>query len=476
MIRLISNTILTYTEMVAADELVGASRNRNVQHQLLGQSSIIPEGPSVLQLGGNDVSQLYNSAKIYHTYSQNQKKRSNANNNNACCEYTALNLNCGCPSPSVSGKKCFGAALMRDATHVTKLVRAMHDGVHGELPITLKCRIGLYDNDINNTPFIREAYDAKSNEEEYQKLRNFVETIANDGIVTNFQIHARIAVLGGSFSPADNRRVPPLKYEYVHRLAREFPELNFVLNGGINSLEHVKDELELNVDNNSLAGIMVGRAMVADPWGFAMADELIYGDHVDMHRCANRREVLEAYGRHVDYEELHNDPAQIRRSLVAACAHLFAGEANSKQFRIELDEIAGRPERLERSLKAKVWSSGSSIGSASTGTSTLASALSAPSTPLSSWDDMQAIENTKSWDENEPPLSELIKESAYRHFGDEVLSLSRRDSYDKKVWQEEEAQRRMSKGEPVVSVTSSSSNTKTVSGGVVDGWFNNGLN
>ena len=78
MIRLISNNILTYTEMVAADELVGASRNRNVQHQLLGQSVIIPEGPSVLQLGGNDISQLYNSAKLYNAYSKNQRKRSKA--------------------------------------------------------------------------------------------------------------------------------------------------------------------------------------------------------------------------------------------------------------------------------------------------------------------------------------------------------------------------------------------------------------
>ena len=69
--------------MVAAEELVGASRNRNIQHQLLGRSATIPEGPSVLQLGGNDISQLYNSAKVYHAYSKNQKRRSNANNNNA---------------------------------------------------------------------------------------------------------------------------------------------------------------------------------------------------------------------------------------------------------------------------------------------------------------------------------------------------------------------------------------------------------
>lgn len=230
---------------------------------------------------------------------------------------------------------------------------------------------------------------------------------------------------------------------------------------------------------------MVGRALIADPWSFAMADELLYeGDDVDNGRqqqqqlCANRRELLQAYGRHADYEELHNEPAQIRRSLVAACAHLFAGEPNSKQFRMELDEIAGRPERLERERKARVWSG--STGSA--GASTLVSAFSVPSTPMPAsvgWDVMQAMEDGHpAWDENEPPLSELILEAAHRHFGDEVLGRSRRESFDKKIW-EDEARRKTAKGDPpLLSIGDSASNdnSKKVSGGVVDGWFSNGLN
>jgi len=112
-IRLISSNILTCTEMVAADDLLSNKSNSNIQH-LFGQSTIIPEGPSVLQLGGNDASQLYNCAKTYHDYSQRNKN---------ICEYTAINLNCGCPSPSVSGKRCFGASLMKDPKHVSKLVR-----------------------------------------------------------------------------------------------------------------------------------------------------------------------------------------------------------------------------------------------------------------------------------------------------------------------------------------------------------------
>ena len=240
---------------------------------------------------------------------------------------------------------------------------------------------------------------------------------------------------------------------------------------------------------------MIGRGMVADPWGFAMADELIYRDanddkQQDQPLCTNRREILEAYGRHADHEEMHNNPATIRRSLIAACAHLFAGERNAKQFRMELDEIANRPERLEREARAKVWSSSDK------GVSTLASAFAVSSfssegwdsiqpakasTPGSSWDDIQAIDDNTKWDEDEPPLSELILEAAHRNFGDEILSSSRQESYDKKVWEEEEGRRRTSKGDVIMSITekSSSNNDKDdskVSGGVVDGWFNNGLN
>ncbi|KAL7552749.1 hypothetical protein ACHAWF_017784 [Thalassiosira exigua] len=464
MVRLISNNVLTCTEMVSADELVSGRRNSEVKKQLLEQSAIISEGPSVLQIGGNDPSQLRNSAKIYHEYSRRSDQ----------CEYTALNLNCGCPSPAVSGKKCYGAALMRDPKHVTKLVREMHDGADGTLPVTVKCRIGLHEN--GDVPFTRELYDAMSNEKEYEGLREFVETVASDGIVNSFQIHARIAVLGGSFSPAENRRVPPLKYDHLHRLTNEYPELNFVLNGGIHSLKQAKEEMD---KIPSLSGIMVGRGLVADPWGFAMADELLFGNNAKS-LCSNRREILEAYGQHADYEELHNDPASVRRSIVAACAHLFAGEHNANKFRMELDEIAGRPERLEREVKAKVWSKGS-------GASTLASAFSVSSTSdevrssrwddTVGWDDMQAIEDNIRWDAGEQPLSELILEAAHKHFAGEVLSRSRKDSWEKKVWEEEEAKRKRAKGYPLLSIADISSDTgKKLSGGVVDGWFNNGLN
>jgi tRNA-dihydrouridine synthase A len=207
MIRLISSQTLLYTEMVAVDELLNTRRSD--RHHFFDQSQVIPEGPSVLQLRGNDASQLFQAARLYRKLSQSGR-----------CKYTSLNVNCGCPSPSVSGKKCFGAALMNDASHVTKLVRVMREGSEGELPISIKCRIGIHDE--STAPFSRETYDKLSDEQEYSKLQSFIETIASDGIVDTFIIHARIAVLGGDLSAADNRRIPPLN-----------PDLNFVLKGCI---------------------------------------------------------------------------------------------------------------------------------------------------------------------------------------------------------------------------------------------------
>jgi hypothetical protein len=142
----------------------------------------------------------------------------------------------------------------------------------------------------------------------------------------------------------------------------------------------------------------------------------------------------------------------IRRLLVAPCAHLFAGEANSKQFRIELDEIAGRPERLESEAKAQVWSS-TNIINCGDSRSLLSSAF-------TTTDDLQAMDDARpSWDENQPPLSDLILEAAQRNFGDDVLDLNRRDSYNRKLHKD-------------IFGTSEGGSTMKVSGGVVDGWFN----
>ena len=133
-------------------------------------------------------------------------------------------------------------------------------------------------------------------------------------------------------SDADNRKIPPLKYEFVRKLTDEFPDLDFVLNGSIRSLTQTNEELERC---HSLEGIIVGRTFVADPWSFSMVGELLFGDHEGQRQlCASRRQLLEALGGHVDYKELHDEPALIRRSLLDLVAHLFAGNVNSMKFRM----------------------------------------------------------------------------------------------------------------------------------------------
>ena len=106
--------------------------------QLLGKSAIIPESPSILQLGGNNAFQLFQAAKSYDKYSQLQILTASSD---SICKYTALNLNCGFPSPAVLGKKRFGEALMKGPAHMTKIIRAIHDGVGGRLQVMVKCCI-----------------------------------------------------------------------------------------------------------------------------------------------------------------------------------------------------------------------------------------------------------------------------------------------------------------------------------------------
>lgn len=308
------------------------------------------------------------------------------------CDYSAINLNCGCPSPKVAGN-FFGAALMQDPQLVRQLTTSMHEGAEGTIPITVKCRIGT---DEGYT-FSQKEYLARSEEEEYQSLKRFVEIVASDGIVTDFQIHARIAVLNKKFSPSDNRKVPPLRYNHVRRLAQEFPQLSISLNGGIDTLMDVKKELD---ECGCLRGVMVGRGFLSNPWAFSTADQMLYPDTSHSFRLSNRMEVLEAYGRHADYEEEQYDPVKIRRFVTKAISHLFAGEPNAKRYRIALDNVAGLPKKF-------------------------------------------AMESKQHQNTVQPKLSELIMDIATSHLSEEVLYRSPQESFDKLLWEKEQAGRKM---------------------------------
>ncbi|KAL9179575.1 hypothetical protein ACHAXT_008865 [Thalassiosira profunda] len=436
LVRLISDKTLLYTEMVAANAIAherghalsssvnGDGGNTLVEDarnsaslldidsfdpsyllRFLGQGHN-PEGASVLQLGGSDPEQVFLAARTVHEFNQLQQQQTQQQSSPQTpifCDYSAINLNCGCPSPKVAGKGCFGAALMEDADLVRRLTTSMHEGAAGTMPITVKCRIGTDEG----YAFTSKEYLARSEEEEYQKLKQFVETVASDGVVTDFQVHARIAVLGKNYSPSDNRKVPPLRYQHVQRLAQEFPELNISLNGGVDTLSGVKRELD---ECGELDGVMVGRGFVANPWAFAMADEVLYPDLLRSTRPKNRMELLEAYGRHADYEEEQWDPVKIRRFVTKAVSHIFAGEPKAKRYRIALDEIAGLPKKMDRERK----------------------------------------QNPNAVQASQPPLSELILTAATTHLSEEVLYRTPEESYGKVLWDEEQAERRRAGASTVV--------------------------
>jgi len=207
-----------YTEMITTGALIHGDVPRHLDFNK-------EEHPVALQLGGSEPDDLARSAKLGEQYG-----------------YDEINLNIGCPSERVQ-RGAFGACLMAEPALVARCVQAIRGVV--SKPVTVKHRIGI------------------DKVEDYSFVRDFVGTVAQAGCRT-FIAHARNAVLKG-LSPKENREVPPLKYDYVHRLKKDFPDLEIVINGGITTREQIQEQLK-HVD-----GVMIGRAAYSNPW--FLADE-----------------------------------------------------------------------------------------------------------------------------------------------------------------------------------------------------------
>ncbi len=251
--RLLTRNTLLYTEMVTTGALVHGDVARHLRFNA-------EEHPVALQLGGSEPADLAHCAKLGEQWG-----------------YDEINLNCGCPSERVQ-RGAFGACLMAEPQLVADGVKAMCDAV--QIPVTVKHRIGI-DKDEN-----------------YGFVRDFVGQVSEAGCGV-FIVHARNAWLKG-LSPKENREVPPLRYEFVHRLKADFPGLKFLLNGGINTTAQLHEQLPL-VD-----GVMVGREAYHNPWFMADWDEQFFGDVPN----GLSRDGIEA--RMVDYMEreaaLHGTP------------------------------------------------------------------------------------------------------------------------------------------------------------------------
>jgi tRNA-dihydrouridine synthase A len=224
--RLMTRRAMLYTEMVTAPAILHGPRDR-----LLAYGGA--EHPVALQLGGSDPSELAQAVGHAGAYS-----------------YDEINLNVGCPSDRVQSG-CFGAVLMERPALVAECVAAMQ--AETDAPVTVKCRIGVDDQDPGET------------------LPRFLETVAGAG-VSHFIIHARKAWLQG-LSPKENREVPPLDYPLVLRMKAEFPELTICLNGGVTSLDQARGLLDQGID-----GVMIGRSAYHDPASVLIGADSLWGD------------------------------------------------------------------------------------------------------------------------------------------------------------------------------------------------------
>jgi tRNA-dihydrouridine synthase A len=246
--RLITKRTTLWTEMYHSNVIIN-----NVHGPEWVLKYTPDEHPLVLQLGGNDTTDLAKCAKIA-----------------LALGYDEINLNCGCPSPRVT-KGSFGACLMKEPETIYQAIRAMNQAVDYKIPVHVKCRIGVDELDT------------------YEFLTHFIKTVSHNGNCNLFIIHARKAHLKG-LNPTQNRNIPPLMYERVYQLKKDFPNLEFIINGGFKTWEASEIALE---SSKGLLGVMLGRAAYDNPWIFSDVDRRFYGQE---NLGFTRREILTVYG------------------------------------------------------------------------------------------------------------------------------------------------------------------------------------
>jgi len=281
LLRLISRHALLYTEMVTTGAILKGDRARFLAHD-------DSEHPVALQLGGSDPAALAECARI-----------------GADAGYDEINLNVGCPSDRVQSGR-FGACLMAEPELVAECVSAMHNAA--AIPVTVKTRIGIDQTDS------------------YASLADFVGTVTAGGCET-FVIHARKAYLQG-LSPKENRSVPPLKYDYAYRIKRQFPQLEIVLNGGINDLDAAATHLA-QVD-----GVMLGRAVYHDPCLLTGVDRRFFNATLAI---PERGEIVRQMLPYIDRELMAGTPLKhITRHMLG----LFQGVPGARHWRRHLSTHA----------------------------------------------------------------------------------------------------------------------------------------
>ena len=282
--RLMTRRAMLYTEMVTEQAVRHGPRARLLDFDPAEQ-------PVALQLGGSEPRALAEAVRLARGWG-----------------YAEVNLNCGCPSDRVQSG-CFGAVLMERPGLVADCVSAMI--AESPVPVTVKCRIGVDDQDPA------------------EALPRFLDAVAGSG-VRHVVIHARKAWLQG-LSPRENREIPPLDYPLVLAMKRRFPELTVSLNGGVATLDQVRDLLAQGVD-----GVMVGRAAYHDPGSVLIGADALWGeDHAPAAEAVAERMRPYIAAHLAGGGRLH----QITRHMLG----LFAGRPGARGWRRVLSERASRP-------------------------------------------------------------------------------------------------------------------------------------
>ena len=283
-LRLISRHTLLYSEMVTTGALIHGDRERFLRFDPA-------EHPLALQLGGSDPADMARCARM-----------------GADWGYDEININVGCPSDRVQNGR-FGACLMAEPALVAECVSAMKSAVG--VAVTVKCRIGIDDRDS------------------YGELVDFIGRQREAGCDAVI-LHARKAWLSG-LSPKENRDIPPLRYDVVLQLKRDFPDLSLSINGGIKTLDAACDLLA------ELDGVMIGREAYHNPWLLADADRRIFDDP---HPVPTRMEVLERF---LPYVQRQLDMGVPLSAMSRHLLGLFQGQPGARAWRRRISENAHKP-------------------------------------------------------------------------------------------------------------------------------------
>lgn len=277
--RVLTKRATLYTEMITALAIIHGDRNNLLEFDA-------DELPLALQLGGSDPQIMAEAAAIGEQYG-----------------YSEININCGCPSDRVKSGR-FGACLMAEPERVAECFVAMTGQVN--IPVTVKCRIGI-DRDDSFEPF-----------------EKFIATLVAAGC-KHFVVHARKAWLDG-LSPKDNRTIPPLRYDFVDRIKNQYPEKQFILNGGLQTHEQSRECSE------QLDGVMIGREACSNPWLLSEVDHLYYGAEQDQR---SRYDIVEGFYPYIQHQLDNGVPlGRIAKPMLG----LFHAQAGGRLWRRSLSE------------------------------------------------------------------------------------------------------------------------------------------